>query len=287
MSNEHCLICKRNNRTLHWHIDNDTGNIWCWCNGKCQRGYSIREYCHLSGVSLSDFLKGDFSFNESTPNEVSRLEWPSHFIPLSDPRAKKGVEYIKGRGLGLQGDMYYDMKREAIVLPYYFQNTFVGAQMRYITPITTEDGDVLKITTMPGTRLGLVFYNWNQEPFITNIKGVIVCEGAFNALAIQQSLNKLYGGVLKNPWKAVACSGSGSTKHHLSKFKELLEAGIKVVCAPDSDEAGLKMLSKFKTAEAVSHYALTMDSSKDWNDILKEQGSEKFSKFFLSTVKSI
>lgn len=281
-----CLICKRPNDTIYWHSDEDTGAIWCWCSGRCQRGYSLREYCHTAGVDLNEFLKGDFDMTKATPNEVSRLDWPSHFLPLSDPRAAKGVEYVKSRGLDPKGDMYFDTEREGIVFPYYFDSVFVGSQTRLIEP-WERDGDTVKVLTLPGTRLGLVFYNWNQNPFVTNIKGLIVCEGAFNALSIQQSLDKLYGGVLKNPWKAVATSGCGTTEHQIEKLLELKEAGIKIVCAFDSDEAGLKGLGKLNKAKAITHYAVTGDTDVDWNDVLKRNNHKDTATIFLKSIKTI
>lgn len=286
MNTKKCLICKRPNDTIYWHSDEETGAIWCWCSGRCQRGYSLREYCHAAGVDLNEFLKGDFEMTKATPNEVSRLDWPSHFIPLSDPRASDGVAYVKQRGLDPKGDMYYDTEREGIVFPYYYDSVFVGSQTRLIEP-WTRDGDTVKVLTLPGTRLGLVFYNWNQNPFVTNIKGLIVCEGAFNALSIQQSLDKLYGGVLKNPWKAVATSGCGTTEHQINKLLELKEAGIKIVCAFDSDEAGLKGLSKLNKAKAITHYSITGDTDKDWNDVLKNNGHKDTATFFLKSIKNI
>lgn len=285
MNTKKCLICKRHNDTLHWHKDKDNGSIWVYCIGSCQRGYSLRSYCYEAGVNLTEFLKGDFDLIEAQPNEVNKLDWPPHFVPMSDPRAKKGVEYVKSRGLNLKGDMYYDTEREAIVFPYYYENVFVGAQTRLITP-WERDGDKVKVLTLPGTRLGLVFYNWNQSAFVTDVKGIILCEGAFNVLAIQQSLDELYGGVLKNPWKAVATSGCGTTKHQIEKIKELKEAGIKIVCAFDSDEPGLKGLTKLKKAEAITHYALTADSSVDWNDELTER-SESFAQYFLNKITKV
>jgi hypothetical protein len=237
-------------------------------------------------VDLNEFLKGDFDMTKATPNEVSRLDWPSHFLPLSDPRAIKGVEYIRSRGLDPKGDMYYDTEREGIVFPYYFDSVFVGSQTRLIEP-WERDGDTVKVLTLPGTRLGLVFYNWNQNPFVTNIKGLIVCEGAFNALSIQQSLDKLYGGVLKNPWKAVATSGCGTTEHQIDKLLELKDAGIKIVCAFDSDEAGLKGLSKLNKAKAITHYAVTGDTDMDWNDVLKNNGHRDTATIFLKSIKTI
>lgn len=287
MKTKHCLICKRPNETLHWHNDPETNAIWVYCVGKCQRGYSLREYCHVAGVDLTEFLKGDFNFTEAKPLEVSKLEWPSSYISLSDPRASAGVEYLKSRGIGPQGDMYYDTEREGIVFPYYMGNTFCGAQTRLLKPWTNAEGDTTKILTMPGTRLGLVFYNWNQEAFVTNVKAIVTCEGALNAISLQQSLNEMYGGILKNPFKVVATSGCGTTKHQIDKLKELKEAGKKIIIAFDSDEPGLKGLSKLIKYEAATHYAITGNSAIDFNDILGTQGHKFLADFFIKNIKSI
>jgi hypothetical protein len=286
MNTKKCLICKRPNDTIYWHSDEDTGAIWCWCSGRCQRGYSLREYCHQAGIDLTEFLKGDFDMTHAKPNEISRLDWQPQFLPLSDPRAARGVEYIKSRGLEPKGDMYFDTEREGIVFPYYYESIYVGSQTRLIEP-WTRDNDTVKVLTQPGTRLGLVFYNWNQSPFVTDIKGVIVCEGAFNAISLQQSLDKLYGGVLKNPWKAVATSGCGTTEHQIEKLLELKEAGVKIVCAFDSDDAGLKGLSKLNKAKAITHYAVTGDTDIDWNDVLKLNGHRDTATAFLKSIKPI
>lgn len=286
LSTLHCAICKRSNQTLHWHTDKETSAIWVYCVGKCQRGYSIRDYCYTAGIDFKEFLRGDFDFQEAKPNEVNKLDWPAHFIPMSDPRAKKGVEYIKSRSLSLRGDMYYDVEREAIVFPYYWEDVFVGAQTRLIKP-WNNNGDKVKMLTLPGTRLGLVFYNWNQAPFVTDIKGIVVCEGAINALSIQQTLDYSFGGVLKNPFKVVATSGCGTTKHQLEKLKEFKKAGKKIIVAFDSDEPGLKGVKKLIDADVATHHALTTDTDKDWNDILKENGHKQTAKIFMSSITSV
>lgn len=287
ISTKKCLICKRRNNTLNWHLDKDTGDIWVWCCGKCQRGYSLRSYCWQAGVPLNEFLKGQFDFHEAKPNEVTKMEFPHWYVTLSDPRAKPGVEYIRSRGLKIEGDMYYDADKNGIVFPYYFGNTFVGAQTRFIEPRVLEDGDLQKMDTIPGTRLGLLFYGWNQENFVTDVKGLIITEGAFDAIAVQQALNQVYGGVSRNPWRAISCSGSGATQHHTETIKELKDRGLKVVLAPDSDEPGMNMLSKFSKAKAISHYALTGDGDKDWNDVLREMGHDAFAKHFLKSIKKV
>ena len=288
LSTRHCLICKggRKNACLHWHIDQDTQDIWVYCVGKCQRGYSIRSYCYHAGIELAEFLKGDFEFKEAKPDEVNVMSWPARFIPMSDPRAKNGVDYLKTRGLSPQGDMYYDIERNGIVFPYYFDNHFCGAQTRFIEPRINPDGEVQKMDTMPGTRLGNLIYGWNQSKFMGNIKGVLITEGALNAIAINQAFNVAYGGVHNNPWRAVACSGAGATAHHRQIFKDLKDQGLKVVVAPDSDEAGAKMLKKFKESESCTHFALT-NTTEDWNDCLKAMGHKDFAKFVLSCIRSI
>lgn len=216
------------------------------------------------------------------------MEWPRSFIPLFDKRAAAGVEYIKSRNIELDDGMYYDTYRNGIVFPYYYDNVFCGAQIRLIEPWTDEDGQLRKIDTVPGTRLGLLFYGWNQNPLPAQTRGIIVCEGAFNALSISQALTKAYGGMLKNPWKCVATSGSGSSQHHIDTIKELKDQGLKVVIAGDADEAGLKMLKKFIEADAATHYALTDEDGKDWNDILKRHNNkEEFAKWFIQKIKKI
>ena len=183
--NRWCLICQPRNRTLYWH-QNEEGKIWCYYN-KCDRGYSLEQYCDIAGIDMTEFLTGEFHMQEAKADEVQAMAWPSTFVPLSDPRAEKGVEYIKSRGLNIDGDMYYDLNEEGIVFPYYVENHFCGAQIRFLEERINEDGDKWKITTLPGTRLGLLFYGWNQGKLLAQVKGVIVTEGAFNALSIQQA----------------------------------------------------------------------------------------------------
>jgi hypothetical protein len=297
--NRWCLICQPKNRTLYWHASDEEkmaaavakgyepDPFWCYCN-KCDRAYSLSQYCEIAGIDKDLFIDGgDFHFQEAQPDEVNAMAWPSTFVPLSDPRAAKGVEYIKSRGLLLDGDMYYDLNEEGIVFPYYVENHFCGAQVRFIETRVNEDGDQWKITTLPGTRLGLLFYGWNQGKLLAQIKGIIVTEGAFNAISIQQALNNAYGGLSRCPWRAIACSGSGATEMQQKALKELKDKGYKIVIAPDTDEAGIKMYTKYVEAGAATHYTFTNDTEKDWNDLLKEMGHQNFAKFLIKSIKPI
>lgn len=298
--NRWCLICQPRNRTLYWHENDDeqiavklaqgykkVEKYWCYCN-KCDRAYTLSQYCDEAGIDMQEFLESwDMTFQEAKPDEVSAMAWPHNFIPLSDPRAQKGVDYIKSRGLSIDGDMYYDMKEEGIVFPYYVENHFCGAQVRFLNARLNEDGSEWKVTTIPGTRLGLLFYGWNQGKFLAQVKGLIVTEGAFNALSIQQALNVIYNGVAHNPWRVIACSGSGATEHQAEALKQLKDSGLKVVVAPDTDEAGMKMYQKFQEADCVTHYAFTGDTTKDWNDVAKDLGPAEFAKFVIRNISPV
>ena len=280
-----CQICKRKNNTLHWHEDKQNKSIWVYCVGKCQRGYSLDQYVRLSKLSKEQFLKQDFDLIEAKANEVNKLNWPGSFVSLFDPRASEGVEYIRSRGLEPGEEMFYCTERKGIVFPYNFDQVFAGAQIRLINPWTDAEGDVRKIDTMPGTRLGLLFYRWNQTIIMPHVKAIIVTEGAFNAIAIQQSLDRYYGGPVHNPWKAISTSGSGLSNHQTDVLKNLKEQGYRVIVAPDSDEAGIKMLKKVSNNAAASHYVLTMDDEKDWNDLYNELGYLEFNKFILRGLR--
>lgn len=268
-----CLICKvgsgKKNDCIYAHKDPDTGEIWLWCQGKCKRGYSLYEYCSLAGITLKDFLKSNLTFEEAKDMEVSAMAWPRSFVALSDKKAERGVAYLQSRGLVSPPEMYYDLERDGIVFPYYYDNTFVGAQIRFITPRKDEDGNDWKITTLPGTRLGYLFWSWSQQTLSTNVKYVIVAEGAINAASLQQSLNLRYGNLIKNPYRCISTSGASVSKYHTQKLRELIDSGTKVVAAFDNDDAGIKAFEKMATAGACTHYAFVRDEGKDWNDILK------------------
>lgn len=289
MHHKKCLICKdgKKNDCLYWHVDEKTGIPWVWCSGVCQRGYSLTQYCSIAGIEVDDFIKDGIDVAQEQDNEVNALAWPANFIPLSDPRAQKGIDYIKSRGLTADGDMYYDLDENGIVFPYYFHNQFCGAQVRFIDERVKDDGSKWKITTLPGTRLGLLVYGFNQTKFLPQIKTVVVTEGAFNAMALQQAFNHAYGGVSHCPWKFLALSGSGVSSHQAEVLKELKDGGYQVIAAPDTDEAGFKMLQKLKESECITHYAMSGDTEKDWNDIGKSMENKDFARWFLKQIQKV
>lgn len=281
-----CLICRPNNRTIYFHQDEKTGAPWLYCN-KCNRGYSLEQYCKIAGVDIEEFIKDGIEITKNQEDEVNVMAWPSNFVPLSDPRAKVGIDYLNSRKISSDGDMYFDLETEGVVFPYYFEKYFVGAQIRFIESRIKDDGSEWKITTLPGTRLGLLFYAYNQTKFLPQIKTIVVTEGAFNSLCLQQAFNNVYGGISNCPWKFIALSGSGVSSHQAETLLELREKGYKVIAAPDTDEAGLKMLEKLKEQNAITHYVFTGDTKKDWNDFSKEMDNKSLVQWFLRNIQNV
>ena len=97
----------------------------------------------------------------------------------------------------------------------------------------------------------------------------------------------IYNNILDNPWKCIACSGSGLSQHHLETLKELKDKGYKIILAPDSDKAGIKMLRKAVNANAITHYNMTMENDVDWNDLLNSVGRKRFASHFLKSIKHV
>lgn len=291
ISTRRCLLCHpgrvKKNDTLHWHMDPDTGALWVYCVGVCQRGYSIEEYTAKAGLSLAEFLKQDFDIREAPPNEVNKMAWPVNFVPLFDSRAKIGLSYLNSRNIEPDQDLFYDIQRKGIVFPYSFHDVFCGAQIRLIEPWIDKDGNERKVDTLPGTRLGLLFYGWNQKPLPAHVTTVVVTEGAFNSISIQQALNTLYGGIHKSKWRCVALSGSGASKHHIETLRELKDNGTNIVVAPDSDSAGVKMFRKIHAAGAATHYAFTDDQRIDWNDARLTMNNIDYVKWFFSKIRKV
>ena len=282
-----CLICKPDHNTLYHHMDPDTQEPWIYCN-KCGRGYNLYQYRNISDVSPEEFKQhmNGAVFNEVDPHEVRKMEFPRCFVTMDSKLAKPGVDYVRSRGLEPVDEMFFDIEEQGIVFPYYYENTFCGAQVRFLKPRVRQDGGEWKITTMPGTRLGNLVYGWNQGELPPTIKRIVVTEGAFNALSLKLALSA-YGGASVNPFKCIATSGSGLSAHHAELLRDLVKKGYKVIAAPDPDEAGVKMFEKMIRNEACTHLALLDVPNKDWNDILIEEGPDGLRRKFLSSLKKI
>lgn len=281
-----CICCKPDHDTLYAHFDSENNNIWFYCN-KCQRAYGLYQYCTAGGITVKEFLAWNVDFTEANPTEVRKMDFPAWYIPMWDPRATVGIDYLKSRGLEPQGELFYDFDQKAIVLPYYYHGHFVGAQNRFIYPRIKDDGSEQKVDTVPGTRLGLLFWGYNQNGLNSEVNTVVVTEGAFNAMSLDQSFKTLFKQNGKtNNFKFMATSGCNLSNHQADVLKELKDTGYKVILAYDPDLSGRKGLEKAIRKECITHYSF-FDENKDGNDILKEHGPKELVRAFLKGVRNV
>lgn len=287
-----CLVCQRVHKrsnlkeTVYHNIDEKTKDIWIYCCA-CSRSYSLTEYCNTAGIKLKDYLKQDFDFTSQYNKEIQTMPFPKSFMPIYAQEAIEGKKYLETRGIDSVGAMFYDARYKGIAFPYYYYDEFCGAQTRLIKPIVSEDGGSTKMVSIKGTRTGLLFYNWNQDRLMDHVGAVVITEGAFNCVSFEQSLNHCFGGALKNPFKSMAMSGASISDYQADKLKTLIKSGIKVILCPDSDNAGLKMLSKAQKKGCSTHYCLLNNSKIDWNDYFKTWGKEGLVSYLFSNIKKL
>lgn len=271
-----CVLCKQKQDTLYWHLTKAKDNLVVFCSGKCQRLYTIQEYAMYSGLPLKDILKDvkNTDFVDAKTDTILRMPFPNSFLNITHPEANPGKVYLQSRGLKYLGNWFYDSSRHGIALPYYYRGEFCGAQIRYINPKEN------KIVTVPGTRNSYLFYNWDQSPLYA-YKGLIVCEGAFNSISIEQSLlaRQIHS------FKCISLSGSNLSDYQAKVLFSIKEQKGKVVLCPDSDEAGMKLLKKGLMSQCITHYALT-NEAKDWNDKYKVLGLD-FLDYFQNQIRKV
>jgi DNA primase len=285
---KNCLICVDGRRpTLKWFVfKENTTRIFVHCIAHCKRTYSIEEYVATAGLTMTEFLQTygkNLNVDVIDSDELSKLDWPSFWLSIHDPLSKKGQEYLLSRGLTLQGGFAYDVSREAIVIPFYYGDQLVGAQLRFIVPRVYEDGYEQKIDTVPGSRLGKLFYGWNQKALNSGCKMLVVVEGAFDAAALQQNLSSGANPAIR----FVAVSGSNLSDHQIEQISKVKLSGIKTVLAPDCDEAGIQMIKKYKDVGCFTHVSITGDSKLDWNSFLKQRGKAALRKAFLENIRDV
>lgn len=281
-----CGICQAKHNTLYYHR-NKQGVAWLFCN-KCGTGMDLDIYCDMLGIEIpSEEMLAKICHDDPSDQELIKMNWPKNFIPLWNKDAKEGIKYLESRKIKPTDGIFYDEDTNGIVFPYYYDSYCVGAQIRFIEP-KVKDEVKFKISTVPGTKLGKLFYGWNQLSLNPNIKYIIVTEGAFNSLALQQTLNSKYKSILSNPYKTIAVSGSSIGNHRAELLREKISEGYKVILSADLDAAGMKMMSKCCEEACITHYTFPENSGdkwNDWNDVLIQGGEDKVLELFTKNLK--
>jgi hypothetical protein len=86
-------------------------------------------------VKLSDFY-GDDEEVDADAHELTAVDYPFDYIPIDDPMAKRGADYLAGRGVPLwmasQYGIYFCPQKRRVVFPVQSQGKLYGWQERLI-----------------------------------------------------------------------------------------------------------------------------------------------------------
>lgn len=263
MPHRNCLVCKSDHQTLYWHLHINKGQkvvrVYC-C--KCAKIFTAQQYADAANIpieSIFDELSND-DFQDK-PRNINSISLPSSFISILDPRAKEGREYLKKRGITIYPDLMYDLFRRGIAQILYRGDIIVGSQVRIIDP---KDGP--KVMSLKGTQRSLALWGWNGNDYLLQgVKVVFLTEGVFDALSIRLSFKN------NSTIRVISTLGCGTSKEQIELLQQIREKGIKLICAFDGDEAGVRgrnFLIKNKAIDGYIDHPILLE--KDWNKLLIE-----------------
>jgi hypothetical protein len=158
--------------------------------------------------------------DESYDQEWTVMQWPYHYHDIDDPRAKRGREYLAGRGIPVDIARVYQIRYSPVdrrvAFPVYASGVLVGWQARLIIPheFTGADGkthSVPKILSSPDIpRDRVVMF---QERLL-DVKHAVITEGPVDAIKCH-----LVGGNIATMGKTISPG----------QLDALREAGVKRV----------------------------------------------------------
>lgn len=165
-----CPRCSKAKKLMMFKAD---GRFICWVCAENQGFKGRPEYAltELTGVSIKeiqrqiygdsfDQLPTDYldiqlrDFFEDEPQELAAKHrpkaWPLDFYPMDHQHARRGLEYLQGRGIDLELAMAYDLRycpvQRRVIFPVKVGGSLMGWQARAIfdTEWEDEDGNVFK-----------------------------------------------------------------------------------------------------------------------------------------------
>lgn len=185
---------------------------------------------------------------------VSFDEWSTFLAVHGDgyvvpDRVVRGVHYVNHRQIDINKYKFYVTDNEAynlhrrIIVPYYYKNLLVGYTAR------TWEPDV-KPKYWSSHPADFVFNLDNQMP---DSKFVIVCEGPFDAMAID----------------GVSVSGSEISDTQVEQIDRLQR---EVIVVPDTDRAGRKLVDRAIEAGWTVSFPIWHETCKDINEAVIKYG---------------
>jgi DNA primase len=251
---------------INIRINSKGDNPWhCWISD--EKGKTIKSLFKKLHVSKSTWDEYNSIFNKvnryaseyETTEIVERVELPKEFKPLYEPsnsfKRKHALNYLLNREIRLEDIVKYNIGycdsgeyQDKIIIPSYDNhgklNFFVGRSF-YETKFKHKNPKVSK--NIIGFEL---LINWDTP--------IILCEGAFDAIAIRRNVIPLFGKSIQSELekkiignsvkKLYICLDSDAIKNAIGLAKKFMSYGIQTHLVAldnrDASELGYEQINK-------------------------------------------
>ena len=267
----HCPFCNHHKKKLQVNLETQKWHCWVCNKGGHKIGILLRKLNAPKQI-ISEVLKilGDYRGVSKEKDEKTEynVSLPQCYKPLweksEDPLYKNAIHYLKKRGIEGIDILRYSIGycssngySNRIIIPSYdcdgklnyfiARDMFPNSKFKYKNPPMSKDTVCFEM-----------FINWNEP--------IVLCEGAFDAIAIRNNVIPLLG---KFPSKTLV--------------KRLVEKKVKTIYVAldeDAKKDAIK-LSKFLMDYGIDTYLLNM-KDKDPSEL----GFTKFWELLNSTQQS-
>ena len=257
-----CPSC--NHRKKKLTVNLVTQQFQCWvCNFKGHRAFKLLKIVDASPKVFDNLKTLDLEYNFKKRNQSKQnpnlLQLPKGIIPILSSSAvlsKHALHYLKGRGITEQDIVKYNIQyseigdlKNMVVIPSYDSN----GSINYYVGRSFDKNAYIKHKLAPATKdiIGFDLYiNWDLP--------IILCEGAFDAMAIKRNAIPLFGKKISstlmkkiltsNCKKIYLALDNDALKDALEHAKKLMSYGKRVffieIGDKDPSELGFKKFLK-------------------------------------------
>jgi DNA primase len=271
----HCPSCKHHKKKLTVNLS--TQKFQCWvCNFKGHRAFKLLKIVDAPPKIFDNLKTLDLEYNFKKRNQSKQnpnlLQLPEGIIPILSSSAvlsKHALHYLKGRGITEQDIVKYNIQyseagdlKNMVVIPSYDSN----GSINYYVGRSFDKNAYIKHKLAPATKdiIGFDLYiNWDLP--------IILCEGAFDAMAIKRNAIPLFGKKISstlmkkiltsNCKKVYLALDNDALKDALEHAKKLMSYGKRVffieIGDKDPSELGFeKFLKLLYNAEELTNSSL-------------------------------
>jgi hypothetical protein len=192
-----CPSCNHHKKKLTFNLLSQKFQCWV-CNYKGHRAFQLLKKANAPGTSFGTLKEIDQQYNFKTKTkpqaDANILQFPRGVTPIISSSAilsKHALHYLDQRGITQQDVVKYNLHyceegplKNMVVIPSYDKDGFLN----YYVGRSFDKNAYIKHKLASSTKdiIGFEMYiNWDLP--------VILCEGAFDAMAIKRNAIPLFG----------------------------------------------------------------------------------------------